>query len=330
MNIVSVKQRWPKNKLRVELMLGNVCNYSCWYCFPGSNEGTDRWPDYKILSTNLKHLFNYYKCIGKDIFEIHLIGGEPTLWADLGEFVKELKAEHNCIISMSSNGSRTLRWWQEYGEYFDKVLLSAHYEKIDTDHYISVADCLYKQKVIVTGLVLMDPSNWDTCMHVVEKLKTSKYRWGIDVQEILLHNKTVNYTEDQRKILKKHRLRSANPIWFLLNNKHTILHTTVTHDTGSSSVIKNNEIVLNKWNQFKGWDCNLGIDSIYINPKGVLTGACGNYLYNLNYNFNLRSIEFVEKFNPKITTTICQQENCYCQPEANLTKHKIISIIKVD
>jgi organic radical activating enzyme len=328
MSIVSVNQRWPKNKLRVELMLGNLCNYSCWYCFPGSNEGTDRWPDYKILSQNLKHLFNYYKTIGKDIFEIHLIGGEPTLWANLGEFVKELKSDHNCIISMSSNASRTLRWWQEYGKYFDKVILSAHYEKINIPHYIDVADCLYDQKVIVTGIVLMDPANWQTCIDIVAQLKTSKRRWGIDVQEILLHNKTVEYTDEQRDVLKKHRLRRANPFWFLSNNKHTLLHTTVTHTNGISEVVKSNEIVLNKWNQFKDWDCNLGIDSIYIDSKGLLTGACGNKLYNLNYNFDLRSADFIEKFNPTLTSTICQQEHCFCQPEANLTKHKIIPIIQ--
>jgi len=330
MSIIAVKQRWPKNKLRVELMLGNVCNYNCWYCFPGSNEGTNRWPDYKILAANLKHLFNYYKSIDKEIFEIHLIGGEPTLWSDLGEFVKELKTEHNCIISMSSNGSRTLRWWQEYGQYFDKVLLSAHYEKINVNHYISVADLLYEQKVIVTGLVLMDPNNWDTCMSVVDQLKHSKYRWSIDIQEILLHNDSVKYTNDQRNVLRKHRLRSANPFWFLLNNKHTLLRTTVIQDTGTSSVIKNNEIVLNKWNHFNGWDCNLGIDSIYISPTGTLTGACGNYLYNLDYSFNLRSVEFINNFTPKLTTTTCQQTVCTCQPEANLSKRKIIPIALKD
>ena len=53
MKIIEVKQRWPKDVLRIEIMLGNTCNYKCWYCFPGSNEGTHGWPEYDQFVKNL-------------------------------------------------------------------------------------------------------------------------------------------------------------------------------------------------------------------------------------------------------------------------------------
>ena len=54
------------NVLSIEFMLGNLCNYKCSYCFPGSNEGDHPWPDYELLIKNLKHLLDTYKNKGKD------------------------------------------------------------------------------------------------------------------------------------------------------------------------------------------------------------------------------------------------------------------------
>jgi organic radical activating enzyme len=331
MKIVEVNQRWPENKLRIEIMLGNTCNYKCWYCFPGSNEGTDRWPEYDLFIKNLEHLLNYYiNNLDKKTFELHIIGGEPTMWPDFGRFIQHFKDNFDCVFSMSSNGSRTLRWWKQYGKYMDKVILSCHHESVDIDHFIAVADCLYDQRVIITGLVLMDPNHWDKCMDLVERLKKSQRRWGIDAQEI--YHSTISYNEEQIEILKKHRLRQANPFWFLINNKHTRLKTSVVTEDGSKINVKNNEIILKKINNFYGWDCNLGIDSLFINKDGYLQGACGNNLYNLDFKYNIRDKDFIGNFKPALRSTICSNLNCLCQPESNLTKkiiHSDLTLSKV-
>lgn len=326
MNIVKVLQKWPSHKLRIEIMIGNTCNYKCWYCFPGSNEGTHRWPDLETFKANTHHLLSYYKeHLGKTEFEIHLIGGEPTLWPELGEYVKYIKENFKVITSMSTNGSRTLRWWKEYGQYFDKVIISCHYEAANVQHLCDVGDILYEQKSIVVGLVLMDPENWDKCWSIVEGLHSSKKRWGIDLQEIYVAGKTINYTDDQMKRLRKHRVRQVNLFHFLRYNKHTLLRTAVEFANGKVKSVNSNEIILNKWNNFKGWDCNLGIDSICITKEGYLTGSCGEKLYNLDFKYNVMDMDFVQKFTPTLTTTTCYQENCWCQPESNLNK-KIIRI----
>jgi organic radical activating enzyme len=325
--ITQVIQRWPKNKLRIEIMIGNTCNYKCWYCFPGSNEGTHRWPEFNLFKENLTHLLRYYqRQLKKEVFEIHLIGGEPTLWPELGDFVKFLKENFKVIISMSTNGSRTLRWWKDYGKYFDKVLLSCHHEKVDVQHIKNVGDILYDQNVIVTGMILMDSAHWDKCKSILFDVITSKKRWGVDVQEII--HPTIKYTQEQTEFLRKHRYRQANLWYFFKNNKHTILNTRVVFENGKTKKIQNNEIILNKWNNFKGWDCNLGIDSIFISKEGNITGACGENLYNLNYKFNILKETFIQEFNPILTSTICTKNSCWCQPESNLNK-KIIPISSV-
>ena len=71
MNIVQVHNPQPKNLLRIEFMIGNTCNFNCWYCFKGSHEGTHRWTDdMEQLVENFKHLFSKYRAVGKEMLDL--------------------------------------------------------------------------------------------------------------------------------------------------------------------------------------------------------------------------------------------------------------------
>ena len=61
MKLVRIENNWDERALAIDLSIGNVCNYKCWYCFPGSNEGNHKFPDYEIFKNNITHLLNYYK-----------------------------------------------------------------------------------------------------------------------------------------------------------------------------------------------------------------------------------------------------------------------------
>ena len=92
----------PKT-LRIEYMIGNTCNHKCWYCFKGSNEGEFRWTDnFDATTKNFFHLLDHYKKYGKERFEIHIVGGEPTLWPELGKFTKLLKEMQSSLLLHSS------------------------------------------------------------------------------------------------------------------------------------------------------------------------------------------------------------------------------------
>jgi len=328
-SIIKINSNINTSVLRIELCLSNICNYACWYCFPGCNEGTHPWPKYKTFIDNFNHLINYYKTHqNKKTIYVHIIGGEPTLWREFGDFVKYLKEQLNCIVSISTNGSRTLRWWEEYGHYVDSVVLSCHYERIDVDHVKAVGDILYKKGVNVTALVLMDPKNWDTCVSIVERLKTSKKRWFILTSEIYHHS--IKYTEEQKKYLSRACKRIAN-LWFYFRyHRHPSANPTVIFENKSKSKVSNNWLSINKLNNFYGWECNLGVDTFYIEKNGLMQGACGEPLYGLNYKFNIYDEDFKLKFHPEIKPTICRKNDfCQCQPEYNCRKQKTIPLVQV-
>lgn len=319
--IVSVENNTPNDLLRVEIELGNVCNFKCWYCFPGANEGDIKPAEFDLLKKNLSHLLDHYIKNGKSKFDIFFSGGEPTLWTKLGDLCEYLKGNYNVLISMSSNGSRTLRWWEKYGKHFDKVVLSCHYEYVDVDHYIKVADCLYEQRVIVSSIVLMDPNHWSECESIAKKLKTSKHRWNISLQEIISNN--IVYTNSQKQSLLKNNYRWPNPFWFLKNHKHVVPKVKVVDEKGNKRKVNKSQLVLERLNNFKGWECNIGVESISIQRDGRIAGGCGEFLYGLDFHFNINDPEFRTNFNPDIKPALCTKTGCWCVPETNLTKQKI-------
>ena len=320
--LIKIESNINSNILRIELCLSNVCNYKCWYCWPGFHEGTHRWPEQDDIIPNLSHLINYYKNnLGKELFIIHIIGGEPTLWKKLGSFVQHLKENYNCIISISTNASRTLRWWESYGHYFDHVMISVHHERADISHINAVADILYLKNVWVNAMVLMDPNCWDKCIQITDELRKSKRRWAITA--IALINDTVNYTEEQLKYFKN-SLKRIPSLWYYFKCKklpHT--NSTIFFNNGSKKKVPHNWIGLNKLNYFKGWECNIGIDTLYIDKDGNIRGGCGIELYNLSFFYNIYDSNFTKKFNPKLRTTICTIDCCTCMPEINARKKKI-------
>ena len=98
----------------------------------------------------------------------------------------------------------------------------------------------------------------------------------------------------------------------------------------SKSKVSNNWLSINKLNNFYGWKCNLGIDTFYINKDGLMQGACGQNLYDLNFKFNIFDDNFRENFHPEIKSTTCHKnELCQCQPEYNCCKEKVIPLVQV-
>lgn len=318
--IVEIKNNSPKNRLRIEYMLGNFCNYKCKYCFPGSNEGDQHWPDIAVVKKNLSHLLNQYKKIGKSEFLFYLIGGEPTVWKELPEFCKYFKENYSSIIHISTNGSRSFNWWKENFIHFDQIDISVHHEYAKIEHIKNISDLIYENEVYVNCDVMFDYGYFDKCKQIVEDLKTSKHSWPIISKPILLNGKTF-YNEEETKYLEDGLKRIPDLVWYHKVNK--IDRTTVDvsfKDKSQKTIYGDNWFVLNNLNNFFKWECNIGVDFIKILPNGIIKSNCQQRLYNLDKDFNLYNPVFKDEFNPKIERTICQQSICRCSSEIVINK----------
>lgn len=320
MKLVEIKNNLNPNQLRIEYMLGNLCNHRCSYCFPGSNEGTHPWPDVDVAITNLSHLLDHYVKNGKNYFQLYLIGGEPTLWKDLPKFCKHFKENYNCQINISTNGSRSLRWWEENAKYFDVIEISVHHEFAKVDHLKNVADLIYKKNVYVNCNVLMDYGHFEKCKGIVEELKTSKKKWPIIAKNVNINGATF-YSKEETEYLENSLKRTPNILWYWRVKKDKELKLKLTFEDGSKkTVVGDNYVSLHNLNQFRGWKCNLGIDVIKIFQEGTIRSNCQQKLYRLDTDYNLYDKDFVKNFNPQICQVICQQRVCGCSGEISINK----------
>jgi len=307
--------------------LGNYCNYNCWYCFPGANENTVPFPDPDIVKVNMVALVNHYINSGVvDEVELHLLGGEPTLWKHLGDVTQYINDNtKQCHVEITTNGSRTLRWWREYGHYFRNISISVHHESCDVDHLIKVADILYEKDVMFHTNVLMDFKAWDKCMDIYNKLMATETQFVVLVKPIHIDGDTTHYTDEQREFLKTNIKRwppaDKMPMYDTLARRTYY----ATYDDGSTIETDNvNYFILNHQNHFKGWECSLGQNWLNINRDGIVSGSCKHLLYDMPFHYNINDINFHKIFKPKkMIPIICQSDVCQCSGEAALPKRKL-------
>jgi hypothetical protein len=166
---------------------------------------------------------------------------------------------------------------------------------------------------------MMDPGAWDECMNLVEYLKKSEKRWTIRYVEV--QGESFKYTEDQKRVLSKHRARGPNLFWFFRNNKYYRSKVTVFDENNKKHNFKDNEIILKKLNHYKGWNCSVGVDWVHVGMNGTINGTCGQILYGEKENYNLRDKDFPLKFFPIIRSAVCDQHICWCSIETVMPKY---------
>ena len=322
-----------KNVLRIEYIIGTLCNYKCHYCYPGCNDGKYRFPtDFNMVVNNLSHMLNIYKeHFGKKEVRINLTGGEPTLWPELGKFAEYFSKTHNCKISIVTNASRTMRFWKEYAHYFDDISISVHNEFADVDHVIEVMDWVYHNtNVLINAQVLMDPLNWDRCVMIAEKMKSHTTPWVLKVKPVFTNGEIKGFTEEQLSYIEQKMKKIPPAEWIQLQRTLGRLQENksdmrVLMDTGEEIPADTFKVISNGWHFFSGWDCNLGVDRFAIERDGTISGSCGaRNMFGMTDRFSIYDPEFSTKFTPDIiTTTRCQQVLCNCPTEVKIPKRKI-------
>ena len=321
--------------LSVEFMVSNVCNYSCEYCHPGSNEGNIKFPnDLDTLLSNFKHLLDVYqKDFGKKEMKLEITGGEPTLWPELGNFASSLKSHiDNINIEITTNGSRTIRWWKENSKAFDEIHLSLHSVEGDAAHMIEVADYLYNETDCHVAVnVIMDPDNWENSMRNLKLMVEHPTPWLVKTWLLINTERHIksNYTEEQLSFMsqKVHKKPPDDRIQKLISKKliPTKSKARVVYSDGTIEDYNSLELRIKKLYNFFGWRCRLGVDRVRISD-GLLLGSCGaRNLFNLKEPMSIYDPEFQNKFSKEIIKPlICNQINCGgCTSDLKVPKAKV-------
>lgn len=341
-HLVEIVSTQRKEVLEIIWNPNNVCNFRCRYCFPGANSGNFKSPsDVNLVIKNFNHMLMKYKeKLGKTQIHFKIAGGEPSLWKDLDKFIEGIKEKNDVYLSLISNGSRTLRWWQQKGHLIDNVTLSFHAKEANVDHHIAVADTMFELGKKTTVLVLMDPTNWDSCVEKINYMKkNSRYKWFIQVAEVIepehvllghqkeLENHKRLYTTEQKQFMKRSLKRIPNIFWFIKNfnlfKKEIRIFESIAIFNNGKERARPHYYINNNLNKFLGWSCNIGLEHVFVNWDGEIKGSCGQKIYGKNYSYNILDEYFCEKYDPDFKPVICSISNCFCQPETHISKKKI-------
>ncbi len=326
--IISTQDR---NTLEIMFLPTDVCNFNCSYCLASNvNLNKFRYPkNLDLVVKNFRRMFDCYTAkLGKSRFRIMFTGGgEPTLWPHIEDFCKQLKSTHDVYTSLITNGSRTLRWWEDNSKYFDNVVLSTHHEFVNIEHHCNVADALYERGSKVTAIMLMDASHWDKCIGMVDRMHQSRHPWFIEAKAIVeAPNRGMDvYTEDQLNYLKQSLKRIPSSDWVIKRyNELRPYESIAMFSDGDIRPMKPADYIVNNWYNFKGWSCNIALEEVFVNFDGSVKGGCGTSPWE-GKDFNIFSENFFDQFNLdlEITPVICPKNECYCQQETHNTKVKV-------
>jgi hypothetical protein len=311
--LIEIKSISKESQLEISVWLTDICNYDCSYCFPNSKDGIYRYQqDYDLFWNRFKNLLKFYeKKFSKTSFLISICGGgEPTLFPYFQKFCKDIKSEFNSYIRLITNGSRTLRWWEENYHFLDEVLISVHSEFCDTDHIIKVADFLTKNKVQVSALLMMDLLNWDKCIENYYKLFNSKYSWIIESKPIFdSPGRDINdYNEDQIRFINSIKRIDTN---LLLNSLDKInpYKSIAIFDNGD--YVPKKQDGYSKLNNFFNWKCSVLLSELLITVDGKIHARCEKIPLQLNlYDDDfLVSLENFDLSVVKCPQVICEIPN---------------------
>ena len=270
--------------LKVNWTLGNTCTYACSYCCFSSHDGSNKWPNVERAVKAVQALNRIYKAepYNKQKIVFEVLGGELTLWSDLEPVLDAIKTTDN-LCMLVSNGVRTVDWWARNAKLFGYVTLSYHPEYADYRHITKVSNILCEAGVGVGILCLWYPPKWETLVEAREYFIAHSQASFITVQPLTLHsyskagaelsagsaeNSNWPYSEAQqaflretKTIIRKAKIEDAR--WLMVSVKYS--HSA---HPDQPMVVEPSMLSSHGFNNWKGWDCYVGIDTLHFEQNG--------------------------------------------------------------
>jgi len=305
----------------VDWMLHDRCTYDCSYCPPANKSGTDSWLDLTILDQFCDSLEEHVARVDPGAkIRVIFTGGEPTVWKGFATLISQL-VDRGWELSMSTNASRSARWWEENANKFLKIYMSYHTEGVDDTEFMEkVLICEKQTETLVNIMLNPAPVYFDKAVAFGERIK-NETEWVSVTYNQIQHTfglQTINvplYTTEQKakiKTLVDHYPITAERYRSTLNNY--LLETA----DNRVMVLNPASLINHDRANFNGWMCSVGLESIFIDARGdVVRGTCrvGKKMGNVQ---DPAHIQWVTE------ATECPMSWCGCVTDIRNTKTKRI------
>lgn len=310
--------------------LHHKCNYHCSYCSPGLNNGSIdllRLNDLKgLIDRVVEH---YMEKLGYRNILFSFTGGEPTLWKDFQELLIYANSK-GIQLGLTTNGSVGLNFWKRTSTFFDYICLSFHPEFADGERFLKAFEYLHNHKeTVIPSVRLMmhkEKKYWDKAIEVLEEVKkfpnwTYECVYILDDYATMKVNKTPYPSKEMEDFLKENAFKSQFKDNQFVHLPNVLFDYQVQFSDGKSNKLDENILINNNQVDFFGWECNIGLESLFIDADGsVFRSGCspGKYTKSLGTIFDYQNIEF-----PVLPIFCSSREGCYCPTDIRIGKKKL-------
>lgn len=331
--------------LFVNWNLGNQCTYKCSYCAKECHDGSFPWPtveeSLKVVDT-LDSL--YKKSYKKKTIYFELLGGEVTLWKGFDTLTNHINKTKNKTM-LVTNGVKTLDWWEKNYFLFEHVTLSFHPEFADPVHFGRVANLLHKHNISVSILLLMYPNEWEKCIFAYSYFKKNCPSIFFSVQKLnfLPTSKLATQLSDSERQGEALPYTDAQLQWMRENSTHRgriSLHTIFNRkkylaltnafflkkSNSWSKTISSSYLTTSNLNNWKGWNCYVGIDTLSLEQNGDVKKSVmckvSPPLGSWRKVEHLKKVENLDTIVWPKTPVVCHYNSCTCTHDFKARKEK--------
>jgi len=296
-----VTSRWPhQDSIKVEWNLGKRCNYDCSYCPSSIHDNTSSPTDIAILKNVVDRLIT----LGKPI-RLSFTGGEPTVHPNFEELINYAKHVGISWVSVTTNGTRTPEWYKR--QRVDQYVFSIHFE-YDFKRVLHTATSLKDSN---KSLVLQLMAHHDYMKDVRD---SAGY---LDIIKVPYTVRRIRWTEGNHDLFDDMRYHPDDLNWIKESESTVTPNVIIWLDNKYAQITQHaNDVIKLHRNQYRGWTCNAGIESLMINWDGdVHRATCrvGGSLGNI-YQGN---------FTIPVDPIICDRNYCTCAADIPLTKIRL-------
>jgi MoaA/NifB/PqqE/SkfB family radical SAM enzyme len=306
-DLVALNRRYHKDILHIDWFVGKRCNFDCVYCSPAIHDNFSPHISLENMIDTCDILLDSYP---PDKIKIGFTGGEPTVNPNFLNFCKYLSKKNISKITVTTNGTRTAKYYIELLSYVDYLTISQHFgQSLSSNIFMERIKEITKTDDSFIVQVMAHAEHFDEVKKCVEFYKDNNIKFTvrkIRLEQHSSHNAS-NYSQEYISwIIKNQEEHSFYEDTKVFYKEDTKIKTKDVHV---------NEISGKDMNLFKGWKCWAGILHLHIDVSGtVYRGNCkvGGSLGNINDK------TFVFPKNP----VICTEEKCRCAPEISVKKVK--------
>jgi MoaA/NifB/PqqE/SkfB family radical SAM enzyme len=323
--------------------IGKRCNYDCSYCSFYTHDNYSPHIKKEKTFIFLDQLEKHCQERNKK-FRLSITGGEPFVHPDILEILKKAKEKINLTqLAIISNGSLPISIYEAASKYVTNMTISLQLEQDESiiNQTVDKIIILNKIETWFFNVNLMAVSGkFDFIKNIIEKLNANNVKFVLrKIDPINEYNKTTIRKKDlpndfnlkvaeknfsKNKIKKKNKWNedlifdqyySEKELLFLKNFSNDKQWKNIKlHFHDKQIELNTDELKLKDLNQWKGWKCYIGIDSIYVQHTGeIFRGSCmqGELIGRLG-----------EKLNWPLTPIVCPIKWCVCNADMVVRKIK--------